>query len=82
MTYGIKAKEENDKYIEAIDAALKASVDSMTPGRYLVEILPFLKYIPTWVPGAYTQRLFVEWRTANVRAVESLFEYVVAQPVE
>ena len=75
-------KEEDDEYVGLIEAALRASTDAMTPGRYLVEVLPFLKYVPTWVPGAYTQRLFVKWRTVNVRAVEKLFEYVATQPVE
>lgn len=41
----------DNKYVrlahEAADVALAARV----PGEYWVEFLPFLKYIPDWVPG-------------------------------
>ena len=81
ITYGINVKEEGDEYIAMLETAMEDFVDAMSPGKYLVEFLPFLKYVPTWVPGAHVQRLFVKWREDNARAVDTPYDYAVAHQV-
>ncbi|GJJ06098.1 hypothetical protein Clacol_000287 [Clathrus columnatus] len=51
-TYGLSIKTENDPYIEVGEKALELFADISTPGAYLVDIFPFMKYVPAWFPGA------------------------------
>lgn len=52
MVYGIKALPENDPYIKLAENAVKLVAEISAPGAYLVDFIPILKYIPSWVPGA------------------------------
>ena len=70
VVYGIDAKEEGDEYIGTLDAALTAATEGIVSGKFLVEYFPFLKHIPTWVPWAYSQRLFAKWQADNAKAQE------------
>lgn len=56
VAYGIKVLPENDPLIDMAEQSAVLATPAQIPGRYLVEILPILKYIPAWVPGAYFQR--------------------------
>ncbi len=43
--------------LEAAKEANRAMVVAAIPGRFLVDYIPFLRYIPEWVPGAKFQKL-------------------------
>lgn len=53
--------------------ALEA-VRRATPGRFLVETFPFLRYVPEWFPGAGFQRIFAECKMANDYLKHALFD--------
>ncbi|KAF8649934.1 hypothetical protein AX16_005472 [Volvariella volvacea WC 439] len=57
VTYGLKLKDKNDPYIGISEAALKILLAAMVPGRFVLDYLPFLKWIPEWVPGASFKKL-------------------------
>ncbi|GJJ16120.1 hypothetical protein Clacol_010400 [Clathrus columnatus] len=52
ITYGIKTIPENDPYIELAERVLKLFGEVAAPGACLVDIIPILKYVPDWFPGA------------------------------
>ena len=79
--YGIDAAGENDPFIEAVDAGLEGQIQGMVAGKFLVEYLPFLRYIPTWVPGARAQRLFSKWQVAGNRLKELPYDALKASLV-
>ena len=56
MTYSIKVQPYNDPYIKIAEEALKSISELLVPGAFLVDIIPILKYIPEWFPGAKFQR--------------------------
>ena len=56
MTYSINIQPYNDPYIKIAEEALKASSELLIPGAFLVDIIPILKYVPEWFPGAKFQR--------------------------
>ena len=62
MTYGIQIKESDDPFIAIAEAALKSVSLAMGPGRFLVDLIPILKYVPEWIPGAGFQRQARIWR--------------------
>ncbi|EMD39781.1 hypothetical protein CERSUDRAFT_112052 [Gelatoporia subvermispora B] len=61
IMYGIKAAEEEDRYIAMANRALEASSEAFTPGAFWVDFVPALRYIPAWVPGADFQRKAARW---------------------
>ena len=55
MTYGIKIRPYNDPYIKMAEEAMVAIAELLIPGAFLVDIIPILKYVPEWFPGAKFQ---------------------------
>ena len=52
VVYGKQISSVDDHYIKlAVDSMISFS-DSRVPGRYWLDFMPLLKYIPAWVPGA------------------------------
>ena len=72
ILYGIDVADTNDKYISLIEKVLSVVV-AFTPGRYLVDVLPVLQYVPEWMPGAGFQKEFREWRSAAREVKTTLF---------
>ncbi|KIJ50101.1 hypothetical protein M422DRAFT_160106, partial [Sphaerobolus stellatus SS14] len=61
VTYGIYVKEEDDLYLFAADKALKGLGEAGVPGSFMVDIFPWLKYIPYWFPGATFKKKGRKW---------------------
>ena len=55
MTYSINVHPYNDPYIKIAEEASGAMVELLIPGAFLVDIIPILKYVPEWFPGAKFQ---------------------------
>ena len=55
MTYSIKVQPYDDPYIKMAEEALGSISELLIPGAFLVDIIPILKYVPKWFPGAKFQ---------------------------
>ena len=55
MTYSINVRPYDDPYIKVAEEAVRALGELMIPGAFLVDIIPILKYVPKWFPGAKFQ---------------------------
>lgn len=75
IVYGADIKDETDVRLSISSAAVEAIIQS-SPGHYLVEILPFLRHVPSWVPGADFQKLFARCKAANDRLKHTLYDEV------
>ncbi|KAI0326165.1 O-methylsterigmatocystin oxidoreductase [Cubamyces sp. BRFM 1775] len=69
--YGITVLEKNDPYINMAEKETEIFSEIFMPGRYLVELLPILKHIPAWFPGAKFKRDAAKWEplVSSVRHV-------------
>ena len=56
MTYSINVGPCNDPYIKIAEEAMGAIAEPLIPGAFLVDMIPILKYVPKWFPGANFQR--------------------------
>ena len=56
MTYSINILPYDDPYIKIAEEAVAAFAELVIPGAFLVDIIPVLKYVPEWFPGARFQR--------------------------
>ncbi|KAJ6607665.1 cytochrome P450 [Mycena sp. CBHHK59/15] len=74
--YGIDVLPSNDPYValakEAVDTWSIASI----PGRFLVDPIPILRYVPSWLPGAGFKRKAKEWRKLARAMVDEPFAEV------
>ncbi|KAJ3566173.1 hypothetical protein NP233_g7167 [Leucocoprinus birnbaumii] len=56
IAYGIEVKPKDDPFVKLATEASQSLIDTMVPGKYLVDSLPFLKHLPEWFPGATFKR--------------------------
>ncbi|KAF8506214.1 cytochrome P450 [Gautieria morchelliformis] len=67
ITYGIDVLPSGDPYIQLAEQATEASESALIPGSFLVDILPILKYVPEWMPGAGFKTKARIWRQVVTR---------------
>ncbi|KAJ7063526.1 cytochrome P450 [Mycena amicta] len=65
IAYGIDVKATDDPYVSLANQAVDGLVTAIVPGRFLVDSIPLLKYVPAWFPGAGFQRQASEWRALS-----------------
>ena len=59
--YGMDVTEKNDKYVAIAEKGASIFSEITVPGRFLVELFPWLAHLPAWFPGARFKRLAREW---------------------
>ncbi|KAJ6452467.1 cytochrome P450 [Mycena sanguinolenta] len=62
IAYGIEVLPSNDPYVKLAHEAVYTLSAAGVPGKYLVDSLPILKYVPAWFPGAQFKRDAQEWK--------------------
>ena len=73
--------KEHDHFVELAEETANRIASLFLPGSTLINVFPFLKHIPPWVPGATTQRLAAGIKkTINLYRSEP-FEYVEREMV-
>ncbi|KAI0674473.1 CyP450 monooxygenase [Trametes maxima] len=66
IVYGIQtADDENDKYLVMARKTMDVATEFLVPGRYMVEVIHSLRYLPSWFPGAGFKR----WATSKRKVV-------------
>ncbi|KAJ6504480.1 cytochrome P450 [Mycena vulgaris] len=75
VAYGINVLPENDPYIELAKEAVHTLVIASVPGRFLVDALPVLKYVPDWLPGAGFKRTAKTWHKLARAMIDSPFAH-------
>ncbi|KAF8994708.1 cytochrome P450 [Cyathus striatus] len=73
ITYGIDAQSSNVTFMELAEAAMHPLHEALSPGAFLVDTIPWLKYTPTWFPGAGFKRKAREWQNLVHRMVDIPF---------
>ena len=63
ITYGYTPQEgaEWESLIASFGEALE-TLNALTPGAWLVDALPFLRHLPSWVPGTGFKKTAAEMR--------------------
>lgn len=54
--YGYDVKSFKDPVIAAADESIRLSVALLAPGGCLMNIIPILRSVPAWFPGAIARR--------------------------
>jgi len=81
VAYGISVNESDDPYILNAEEALNGLAEAGIPGTFLVDLIPILKHVPDWFPGARFKRKASHWRRVNADVAEKPFRFVAEQMV-
>ncbi|KAH9834567.1 cytochrome P450 [Rhodofomes roseus] len=60
--YGHRIESLEDEHVTLMDQAMGATTATGAAGGTLVDLMPFLKYVPAWMPGAAYQRIAARGR--------------------
>ncbi|KZT39769.1 cytochrome P450 [Sistotremastrum suecicum HHB10207 ss-3] len=79
LAYGHEVVSDDDRYIKMAEDAQSNFSVAATPNAFWVDFIPWLKYIPEWVPGAGFQRKARRWREELQVLTNEPFENVKSQ---
>ncbi|KAF8193872.1 cytochrome P450, partial [Mycena galopus ATCC 62051] len=74
--YGIDVQPEDDPHVDISEKALHAMACTGNRGSFLVDSLPFLKYVPGFFPGAGFKKQAREWFTVVDAMPNVPFDFV------
>ncbi|KAG6810412.1 hypothetical protein H0H92_011973 [Tricholoma furcatifolium] len=76
ICYGHHVAEKGDEYVTLADKALAGASASGVFGSYMVDYIPLLKHVPTWMPGANFKRQALKWRKFALEMLNQPFDMV------
>ncbi|KAF7344988.1 Cytochrome P450 [Mycena venus] len=80
LTYGYKIEEKgSDPFVDLADKGMAEFSEIMRPGAFLIEVLPILKYVPSWFPGANFKRLAEKYNHSCDELAEVPLAYAQGQ---
>jgi hypothetical protein len=56
ISYGVRDPAYTEALIDDAEALIAGFGEVAVPGRFLVDIFPILRYVPSWLPGAGWKR--------------------------
>jgi hypothetical protein len=74
--YDIPAGDIHHKYITSAERILAAVTALCHPSGTIINVIPFLRHIPPWFPGAFTQRYAANAREVTMAYKTEPFEWV------
>ncbi|KAF8225436.1 cytochrome P450 [Tricholoma matsutake] len=79
ISHGYDIQETNDPFVELADKATEQFSLSTAPGSFLVDLVPALRHIPSWFPGAGFQKVAESWASTLVEMVDQPYHWVKQQ---
>ncbi|KAI0888728.1 putative cytochrome P450 oxidoreductase OrdA-like protein [Annulohypoxylon maeteangense] len=80
IAYGYTAEShKEDLLVDLASDAMDKFGRAAVPGAFLVDVLPFLRRIPEWIPGAGFQKLAQQWGSELVDVLEKPCAFVKHQ---
>ncbi|KAJ7485390.1 cytochrome P450 [Mycena latifolia] len=79
IAYGYPVQLEDDPIVALVNGVMDEFSVATAPGAFLVDLLPILKYVPAWIPGAGFQRKAKAWANHLSEMVERPFQLVKDQ---
>ncbi|KAF9010716.1 cytochrome P450 [Cyathus striatus] len=80
--FGYTVTGDDDQFIALSEEILRIASLAGTPGKWLVDSFPFLRYLPDWFPGAGFKRQAKLWSDYSLKLSWRPLEYVKKQMAE
>jgi hypothetical protein len=78
MMYGYAPETTKDPVIQAADESTTLATTLLDFGGTLINVLPFLYYVPAWVPGTKGKRIIERVKLLTQDARRIPWEHVMA----
>jgi len=62
IAYGIDIKSNDDPMVKRVSLGLRVVEKVVVPGNFIVDLIPILRYLPSWFPGAGFQKYAAHWK--------------------
>nr|BAL05080.1 cytochrome P450 [Phanerodontia chrysosporium] len=82
LSHGYHVREGHDPIVDLVDTATEQFSLATSPGAFLVDVFPLLRYVPAWVPGARFQKTAREWRKVLERMADEPHDFVKQRMAE
>ncbi|KAJ7775174.1 cytochrome P450 [Mycena metata] len=79
IAYGYTSQGEKDPIVDLVTAVMEEFSMAVTPGAFMVDVLPILKYVPEWLPGAGFKRKANVWASHLSKMMDTPFKLVEDQ---
>ncbi|KAF9531077.1 cytochrome P450 [Crepidotus variabilis] len=79
ISHGYEIAERDDPFVNIANEATEQFSLSTTPGGFLVNLVPPLRHVPEWVPGAGFKKTAALWATTLARMADGPHEFVKKQ---
>ncbi|EAU84017.2 cytochrome P450 [Coprinopsis cinerea okayama7 len=79
ISHGYRVKEHQDPFVAVAEEATEQFSLATAPGGFLVNLIPPLKHLPDWFPGAGFKQTAREWRNTINRMADGPYRYVKEQ---
>ncbi|KAJ3553877.1 hypothetical protein NM688_g3387 [Phlebia brevispora] len=77
--YDVPLDRKEDPFVRIVEVAMQGFSRVSEPGAFLVDTLPWLKYVPAWFPGANFKRLARRMWQEREELYNIPFEFVKTQ---
>lgn len=77
VAYGIDIVETDDKYYKMVQAISEVGEVISVPGRFPVEAVPSLRYLPSWFPGGGFKRFAADSKAYFLDTLNKLYTTAV-----
>ncbi|KAJ7121729.1 cytochrome P450, partial [Mycena crocata] len=67
-TYGYQTALENDRSLSLAGEIMTAFSSASQPGAWAVDILPWLRHLPSWLPGTGFKKAAAKWDELHIEA--------------
>ncbi|KAI1444238.1 putative cytochrome P450 oxidoreductase OrdA-like protein [Annulohypoxylon stygium] len=83
IAYGYTAEShKEDPLVNLAGDAMDKFGRAAVPGAFVVDVLPFLRLMPGWIPGTRFKKLARQWGTELIDVVEKPYAFVKHQMAE
>ncbi|KPM36011.1 O-methylsterigmatocystin oxidoreductase [Neonectria ditissima] len=80
IAYGYTAEPfKNDLLVDMAGDAMDKFARAGVPGAFMVDMMPFLRYLPDWIPGTGFKKIAQQWKAELTRTTEKPYAFVKDQ---
>ncbi|KAJ7867164.1 cytochrome P450, partial [Mycena leptocephala] len=77
FTYGYETAPQDDKCLVLAEKSMAAFSLAAQPGTWAVDFLPWLRYLPSWLPGTGFKQKAASWHQLHREASEGPFHWAL-----
>ncbi|CAE7098251.1 unnamed protein product [Rhizoctonia solani] len=78
-TYGYTPQEKSDPFLKAAQETIDRGSEAVMVTNFFVNIIPALKFVPEWFPGAGWKRIIREWKKQKEYAQTAPYQWTQSQ---